>query len=95
MARLKTGRHTSAIKAARQSRKKRWANRSAKDGAKDLTKQLLAAAARKDQAASGELLKKTEALLAKLGRRHVIHPTAASRKVSRLSRAVRRLLSAS
>jgi small subunit ribosomal protein S20 len=91
MAKLKTGRHTSAIKAARQATKHRWANRAAKDEAKELTKQLLEAVAKKDAAKSKELLRKTSSVLARLGRRNVVHHAAASRKIARLSKTVHRL----
>jgi small subunit ribosomal protein S20 len=94
MAKLKTGRHTSALKAARQSLKRRWVNKAAKDGAKELTKQLQEAVAKKDAAKSQELLKQASSLLARLGRRNIVHHTAASRKIARLSRSVHRISAA-
>jgi small subunit ribosomal protein S20 len=92
MAKLKTGRHTSALKATRQAEKHRWANKSAKDEAKDLAKQLLSAIARKDAAAAKELLPKTSSVWARIGRRNVVHHATASRKIARLSKAVNKLL---
>lgn len=91
MAKLKTGRHTSAIKASRQAQKRRWANASAKDQAKDVTKQLLAAIAGKDAAKARELLPKTVSVWTRIGRRNIVHHATASRKIARLSRAVHRL----
>jgi len=95
MAKLKTGRHTSALKATRQNEKRRWANKSRKDEAKELTKQLLEAVARKDASASKDLLKKTVSIWTRIGRGNVVHHAAASRKIARLSRAVYRLTAAS
>lgn len=94
MAKLKTGRHTSAIKVNRQALQNRWANLAAKTEAKELTKQLLAAVEKKDAAASKDLLKKTVSVWARIGRRNVVHHAAASRKIARLSRAVHRITAA-
>ncbi|MBI4396716.1 MAG: 30S ribosomal protein S20 [Elusimicrobia bacterium] len=92
MAKLKTGRHTSAQKAARQALKHRWANLAAKEEAKSLAKSLLIALANKDAAKAKELLPKTVSVWSRIGRRNVVHHTMASRKIARLSRAVNRLL---
>ena len=91
MAKLKTGRHTSALKAARQALKHRWANQAAKSAAKDLTKALLAALAKKDAVQAKALLPKVVSVWSKMGRRNTVHHTAASRKISRLSKAVHKL----
>ena len=92
MAKLKTGRHTSALKAARQAEKHRWANAAAKEQAKDVTKALLAALARKDAAKAKELLPQASSIWSRVGRRHVVHHATASRKIARLSKAVHKLL---
>ena len=94
MAKLKTGRHTSALKANRQSVKHRWANLAVKTKAKDLAKDLLAAVASKDAAKAKELLPKTVSAWTRLGKKNVVHHANASRKIARLSKAVGRLVSA-
>lgn len=94
MAKLKTGRHTSALKAARQAQKRRWANLAAKEEAKDLSKQLLSALATKDAAKAKELLPKVMSVWSRIGRRNVVHKATASRKIARLSMAVNKLVTA-
>lgn len=91
MAKLKTGRHTSALKTVRQARKHRWANVTAKEETKELTKQLLDALDKKDATRAKDLLPKVVSLWARIGRRNVVHRMAASRKISRLSKAVHKL----
>jgi small subunit ribosomal protein S20 len=91
MAKLKTGRHTSAIKTVRQAERHRWRNAAAKNETRDLTKELLAAVTGKDAAKAKELLPKVISHWAKIGRRNVVHHATASRKIARLSRAVHRL----
>ncbi len=91
MAKLKTGRHTSALKTVRQAARRAQANRMAKDKVKALTKQLMEALSKKDLASSQDLLKKNMSAWTRLGRSHVVHHAAASRKIARLSRAVHRL----
>lgn len=94
MAKLKTGRHTSALKAARKSAKRHWANKAVREEARDLAKQLLAAVAGKDAAKAKELLPKTMSAWTRIGSRNVVHHANASRKIARLSKAVDRLLAA-
>ena len=94
MAKLKTGRHTSALKAARQAPKRRWANLAAKTKAKDLAKQLLAAIAAKDAAKAKEILPKVMSAWTRMGERNIVHHAAASRKIARLSRAIHKLAAA-
>ncbi len=94
MAKLKTGRHTSALKANRQARKRRWANAAAKSEAKDLAKQLVAAVAQKDASKAKELLPKAMSAWTRLGSRNVVHHATASRKIARLSKAVGKLSTA-
>lgn len=93
MAKLKTGRHTSALKANRKAQKSRWANLAAKTQAKDLTKELLAAVASKDAAKAKEKLPLVMSAWSRLGRRNVVHRSAASRRIARLSKAVGKLAS--
>jgi small subunit ribosomal protein S20 len=94
MAKLKTGRHTSALKANRQSQKHRWANLAAKTQAKDLTKALLAAVAAKDVAKAKETLPKVMSAWTRLGRKNTVHHATASRKIARFSKAVQKLSAA-
>jgi small subunit ribosomal protein S20 len=91
MAKLKTGRHTSALKAVRQARKRRWANAAVKDEAKRLAKAVWEAVSKKDAAKAREFLAKASSFWTRLGRRNVVHHAAASRKVGQLSKAVARL----
>ncbi|HMU95179.1 MAG TPA: 30S ribosomal protein S20 [Elusimicrobiota bacterium] len=94
MAKLKTGRHTSSLKEVRKAAKRRWANVSAKSAARDLAKQLTGAIAAKDAAKVKELLPKTMSAWKKLGNAHTVHPSNASRKIAKLSRAAHKALSA-
>ncbi len=89
---LKTGRHTSALKAARKSIKNRWANMAAKEEAKKLTKQLLEAISKKEAAKVKELLPKVMSKWTRNGNRNIVHHTKASRKIGRLSRAAHKAL---
>ncbi len=91
---LKTGRHTSALKANRKSVKNRWANMSKKDSVKDITKELLAAITAKDAAKAKEVLPKVMSAWTRLGSSNVVHHATASRKIGRLSAAVQKLSSA-
>jgi small subunit ribosomal protein S20 len=91
---LKTGRHTSALKANRQSQKRRWANLAVKTQAKDLAKKLLAAVAAKDVAKAKETLPKVMSAWTRLGAKNTVHHTTASRKIARLSLAVQKLSAA-
>lgn len=94
MAKLKTGRHTSALKANRKSIKNKWANLAVKNTAKDLAKELLAAVAAKDAAKAKETLPKVMSAWTKLGSKNVVHHANASRKIARLSKAVAKLTAA-
>lgn len=93
MAKLKTGRHTTAIKTARQALKHRWANVKRMDEVKELTKQLLASISSKNVSQAKQLLPKVVSIWARVGRSHVVHHRAASRKIARLSKAVHKLSS--
>lgn len=91
MAKLKTGRHTSALKAQRQSETRRWKNARAKSDVRDLTKEFRAAVTAKDSAKSKTLLPKIMSAYHSLGRRNILHPSTAARKISRLSSALGKL----
>jgi small subunit ribosomal protein S20 len=92
MAKLKTGRHTSSLKAVRSSSRKRRLNLSARKKAKEVIKELQAAIQAKNAAQVKDLLPKAMSSLKKMGNRRQVNPTAASRKIGRLSRAAHKAL---
>lgn len=94
MAKLKTGRHTSAIKAHRQSERRALANRAVRKNIRLLAKELAAAAARKDEKAVSELTRKVSAAWDKAAKVGVVHWKAAARKKSRLAVAARKAVAA-
>jgi Ribosomal protein S20. len=81
MAKLKTGRHTSAIKAQRQAERRTSRN-------KGLKKNLRTAAKEVISKKSAETLAKASSALDKASKKGVIHWKAAARKKSRLAKAV-------
>jgi len=94
MAKLKTGRHTGAMKAHRQSEKRELANRTVKKNIRLLAKELAAAAVRKDSKAVDELTRKVSSAWDKAAKGGLIHWKAAARKKSRLAIAAKKALSA-
>lgn len=82
------------MKDVRKAARRRWANVAAKSAARDLAKALNGAIAAKDAAKVKELLPKTMSAWKKLGNRHTVHPSNASRKIAKLSRAAHKVLSA-
>lgn len=94
MAKLKTGRHTSAIKATRQNRKRFLKNRGIRKDIRAAAKELLLAVQKKDAPAAKELLSKASSLWDKAAKTGVIHWKAAARKKSRLAEKVRALAAA-
>jgi small subunit ribosomal protein S20 len=85
MAKLKTGRHTSAIKSHRQSEKRSLSNRLVRRTIRTLAKELQAAALRKDAKAVEELTRKVSSAWDKAAKIGVVHWKAAARKKSRLA----------
>jgi len=85
MAKLKTGRHTSAIKAWRKSEKLASKNRGIKTKIHDTSKDFGALVAKKDMENAQKLLPKAYALLDKAAKSGTIHWKAAARKKSRLA----------
>ena len=75
MAKLKTGRHTSALKAQRQAKKVRVATKTVKASASSKAKTLK------------EDLKKANSCIDKAAKKKVIHWKTAARKKSRLAKA--------
>ena len=81
MAKLKTGRHTSAIKAQRQAEKRTSRNKGLKKTVRAVAKEVLATK-------SADTLAKAASALDKAAKKGVIHWKAAGRKKSRLTKAV-------
>lgn len=86
MAKLKTGRHTSALKAQRQAEKRTSANKGLIKKVRLATKAVVASV--KAQAATlAEDLKAAESSIDKAAKKQVIHWKTAARKKSRLAKA--------
>lgn len=81
--------HVSALKRARQDAKKRAANRMQKSTMRTLIKKVDAAIAAGDQEAAKTALQAAQSLLARAGRKRLIHPAQAARKTARLNAAVK------
>jgi len=81
---LKTGRHTSALKEARKNQKRRIANKAVKSRIKTATKKYEAALAEKNAEKAETLLRGISSILDKAAKINVIHRKNASRKISRL-----------
>ena len=77
--------HASALKRARQDARIRQQHRAQKSTMRTAIKAVHTAIAAGDQAAANEALKAATSLLARAGRKHIIHPSQASRRVSRLN----------
>lgn len=88
MAKLKTGRHTSALKAARKAKSNEERNTAIKSKIKSIVKKLETAVSKKDGAQAAELLKLAFSEWDKAVKRHVIHDNAASNQKARLSKLV-------
>jgi len=84
MAKLKTGRHTSAIKESRQNRKKRAANRKMKTALKTGIKEYKSAINEKGGNAA-EKIAGVQSLLDKMDKKKVFHGNKSARLKSRLS----------
>jgi small subunit ribosomal protein S20 len=86
MAKLKTGRHTSARKAARQAEKHRRHNRQVKNKIKELTRKFLREVGKKEIASAKKILSELFSQLDKAGRKNIIHPRNAANKKRKLSK---------
>lgn len=93
MAKLKTGRHTSAIKAQRQAEKRTSANKGLIKKVRLATKTVNASATTK-AATLKEDLKKAESCIDKAAKKNVIHWKTAARKKSRLAKAANKVAAA-
>jgi len=81
--------HASSLKRARQDEKKRLQNRMQKSAMRTEIKKVLAAVEAGDKDGANAALKKATSLIDRAGRKRQIHPSQASRKVSRLNARVK------
>ena len=91
MAKLKTGRHTSALKASRQAVRHAEHNLQVRSKIRTLARKVEAAVAAKDAKSAKALLNEAFSAWDKAAKTGVIHSRAASRKKSRLAGRVGRL----
>ena len=91
MAKLKTGRHTSAIKQNRKAKKNELRNMTVRTKIKTLVKKVETAVAKKDKKLAQDLLKTAFSEWDKAAKRNVIHFNKASNQKARLSRLVNSL----
>ena len=83
--------HKSAIKRARQNEIRRQRNRAVKTRVKGIVKDVQTAALGDDNEASSDRLKTAQSLIDKAAKKGVLHRKTAARKISRLTKAVRRV----
>jgi small subunit ribosomal protein S20 len=88
MAKLKTGRHTSALKAHRQSLKHEQANRARKVSFRTALKTFRSTLRSGDVSKAKSLLPQTMSLIDRAAKKGVIHQSAASRHIANISRAL-------
>lgn len=82
---LKTGRHTSALKEARKNLKRRTVNKAVKSQIKTAIKKFETALAEKNAEKAKELLGVVSSILDKAAKKKIIHGKNASRRIGRLS----------
>ncbi len=87
-------RHKSAIKAARQSEKRRQRNRAVLTSVKGVVKKLMSAVEEKDAEGAKSHLREATSALRKAVTKGVVKPNTASRRTSRLAHRVNALTSA-
>ena len=81
--------HVSALKRARQDIKKRDKNRAQKSAMRTAIKRVKAAIAAGDQKAANEAFSSANSLIARAGRKGILHANTAARAVSRLNAKVK------
>jgi len=81
--------HASALKRARRNAKVRLNNRIQKSAMRTQIKKVLAAVEAGDKDAAAAELRKATSLIARAGRKRLIHPRQAARRVSRLNAKVK------
>ena len=94
MGKLKTGRHTSAIKTQRMAVRRTLHNRTLKKAARESAKKLIAVAVGKDKVKTQELFNAACSTWDKAAKKGVIHWKSAARKKSRLAKQAAKLLAA-
>jgi small subunit ribosomal protein S20 len=92
MAKLKTGRHTSAIKAWRKSEKNASRNRGIKERLRDTSKDFAVLAGKKDIEGTQKLLPKACSQLDKAAKTGTIHWKTAARRKSRLAARIKNIV---
>ena len=88
MAKLKTGRHTSALKENRKAIKRTARNSSQRSRIRNIVGKIEAAVANKDKAAASTMLKTAFSEWDKAAKKNVIHSNAAANQKARLSKLV-------
>jgi len=88
MAKLKTGRHTSALKEVRKTEKRTARNTATKSKIKSLAKKVEAAVKAKDKETALKVLNAAFSEWDKAKKKNVIHKNAAANQKSRLSKLV-------
>ncbi|MBI5202578.1 MAG: 30S ribosomal protein S20 [Elusimicrobia bacterium] len=94
MAKLKTGRHTSALKAVRQAHRKMLRNRTVKRTIRGAAKEFYEAVAAKDKGNTTKFYNEAASKWDKASKTGAIHWKAAARKKSRMARAANKLAAA-
>ena len=89
MAKLKTGRHTSALKENRKAHKRQARNRAVLSKITNIVKKVEAAALAKDKTLAASLIKTAFSEWDKAAKRNIIHSNASSNQKARLSKLVR------
>ena len=83
--------HKSALKRIRQTAKRNERNKGFRTLVKTVTKKVTAEAEAGNREQAREELKRAEKIIAKVGGKGILHPRAASRKISGLARLVTRV----
>ncbi len=91
MAKLKTGRHTSALKAKRQAARHAEVNQTMRSHVRTLARRVEVAVEKKDLKAATAYLNEAFSAWDKAAKTGLVHRNAASRKKARLAAKVRRL----
>ncbi|RME86471.1 MAG: 30S ribosomal protein S20 [Zetaproteobacteria bacterium] len=81
----------SAAKRARQNEKRRLRNRAQRSAMRTAVKKTLQAIEAGDLEQAQLLFRKAQSLIARAGRKHVIHPRQAARRISRLNAKLKKL----
>ncbi len=91
MAKLKTGRHTSGLKAKRQAAAHAEANRKVLSKIRTIARSVEEAVGKKDVKTAKSLLQEAFSVWDKAAKTGLVHDSAAARKKARLSQRVHRL----